>query len=151
MAKRSSLSTLLLLLASVIWGSAFLAQGMGGEHVDPFTFTGIRFLMGALVLLPIIFFSDLNKKNKGIYIPLSREQKRALLIGGVVCGCVLTVAAFLQQAALGGILGIEPTTPAKAGFITALYIVIVPILSIFLKKRAPLSVWLGVLIAALGM
>lgn len=151
MTKKSSASaTLMLLIASVIWGSAFLAQGKGAEHVGTFTFTGIRFLIGGIFLLPVIRISDFYKKKKGVYSPLQKQDLKRLFISGILCGLVLTCASFLQQAGMGGLAGIEPTSPGKAGFITALYILFVPIIGSFFKKKTPLAFWGCVAVAIVG-
>ena len=151
MTKRSSTSaSLMLLLASIIWGSAFLAQGKGAEHVGTFTFTGIRFLIGGIFLLPVIRISDFYKKKKGEFAPMQRQDLKRLFVSGIFCGLILTVASFLQQAGMGGLAGIEPTSPGKAGFITALYILFVPIIGSFFKKKTPLAFWGCVAVAIVG-
>lgn len=151
MTKRSSASaTLMLLIASVIWGSAFLAQGKGAEHVGTFTFTGIRFLIGGIFLIPVIRISDLYKKKRGEHSPLQKQDLKHLFISGILCGLVLATASLLQQAGMGGLAGIEPTSPGKAGFLTALYILFVPIIGSFFKKKTPLAFWGCVAVAIVG-
>ena len=138
---KQTVSIGLLVLTAMIWGIAFVAQSVGSEHVGPFTFLASRSFIAGIALLPVI---AIRRKTAPDAAASSRSPKN-LWMGGIACGIALAAASAFQQS------GIAYTTAGKAGFITALYIVIVPILSIFLKKRAPLSVWLGVLIAALGM
>ena len=140
--------SLLLLLTATIWGSAFVAQSVGTEYVGPFTFTATRNLLGAAVLLPVIAWLDRRKRKSGESAPETSDRKRngkLLLAGGVSCGVLLCVASLLQQA------GIQYTTVGKAGFITAMYIVLVPILGIFWKKKVGGRVWIAVLLAVAGL
>ncbi len=131
---------LLLVLTAFIWGVSFVAQTVGMEHVGPFTFNAIRFLLGGAVLLPLVRRNAARARRSQSAVP-----PRLLLTGGVLCGLALFVASTLQQ------LGIQTTSPGKAGFITALYIIIVPLLGLFLKKKPPALVWIGVVLATGGM
>ena len=140
--KKTLQSNLLLVLTALIWGVAFVAQHAGNE-IGSFTFNAVRSFVGGVALLPVIFFFD--RRNARLAVPKPPQDKKKLVIGGICCGTALAVASSLQQ------IGIGYTTVGKAGFITALYIIIVPILGIFLKKKVPLLVWLSVLIAAAGM
>ena len=118
-------NNILLVLTALIWGCAFVAQSVGMDYVGPFTFNTARFLIGAIVLLPVIWFMDRQRKTgaeKG-------AGQKTLIIGGICCGIALAVASTLQQ------WGILFTTVGKAGFITAMYIVIVPLLGIFIGKK----------------
>ena len=140
-------NSLLLLLTAFIWGVAFVAQSVGGEAVGCFTFNGVRSLIGAAVLIPVIYFLDAQKKKE-----LGEEKfleqkgdKKTLLLGGICCGVMLCIASNFQQ------FGISFTTVGKAGFITAMYILIVPILGLFMKKRVGAKVWLGVVLATVGL
>ena len=140
-------NSLLLLLTAFIWGVAFVAQSVGGEAVGCFTFNGVRSLIGAAVLIPVIYFLDAQKKKE-----LGEEKfleqkgdKKTLLFGGICCGVMLCIASNFQQ------FGISFTTVGKAGFITAMYILIVPILGLFMKKRVGAKVWLGVVLATVGL
>ena len=130
------MSVLLLLLTATIWGSAFVAQSVGMEHVGPFTFTLSRSIIGGIVLLPCILF--LGKWKKGF---ATKEE----WIGGICCGLALCVASNFQQ------VGMQYTTVGKAGFITALYVVLVPIFGIFLKKRVSLLIWGCVAVSVAGL
>lgn len=120
------MNSLLLLLAATIWGSAFVAQSVGMEYVGPFTFTFTRSIIGSVVLIPIIVL--LGKWKKGF-------ATKTECIGGICCGLALCAASNFQQ------IGMQYTTVGKAGFITALYVVIVPIFGIFLRKKIPLIIW----------
>ncbi|MBR5126795.1 MAG: DMT family transporter [Roseburia sp.] len=130
----------LLLLAATIWGVAFVAQSVGAEYVGPFTFLASRSVIGMTVLLPYIWFRDRKKENTP-----QLSNRKVLVTGGVCCGTLLFVASILQQ------IGIQYTTVGKSGFITAMYIVLVPIVSIFLKKKAGVRIWIGVILAVLGL
>jgi len=127
-------------LAALIWGMAFVAQSVGADLVGPFTFNAARAFIGFLFLLVICVFLRLREKKT-----YSREYYKDLIIGGICCGIALTLAVNLQQK------GLETTTSGKAGFITALYIVLVPIAGLFLKKKAPRLIWLSVIIAVAGL
>ncbi len=129
-------------LAAVIWGTTFVAQKIGAEDVPPFAFNAIRSVFAVIFLSFISLIIVKTRKKKGTYEPVNRKK---LIIGGFFCGFFLTIAATLQQASL------SEESAGKAGFVTALYIVIVPILGIFLKKRIPISVWISVLIAVFGL
>lgn len=131
----------MLLLASFIWGSAFVAQSVGMDYVEPFTFNFVRNIVGGLVLIPCIYLLRDRTKHEAAETP---SDKRTLLIGGVSCGVILCLASNMQQ------IGIQYTSVGKAGFITALYIVIVPIMGIFLKRSCGWKVWVGVAIALVG-
>ena len=142
-------SNLLLLITSVIWGFAFVAQ-KAGASVEPFTYNGIRFLIGGIILLPVIaIFSKKNSAKTAADKEASPEDsvasRRTLIKGGLICGVIITIASNLQQFGL-----YFDTDAGKAGFITSLYIVIVPILGIFFKKRAGIRMWLCILLGAVG-
>ncbi|MEQ2579161.1 DMT family transporter [Hominiventricola aquisgranensis] len=133
-------NNILLVLTALIWGCAFVAQSVGMDYVGPFTFNMARFLIGAIVLLPVIWFMDRQRKTgaeKG-------AGQKTLIIGGICCGIALAVASTLQQ------WGILFTTVGKAGFITAMYIVIVPLLGIFIGKKVRLLIIGCVAIAVVG-
>ena len=136
---------LILLLTALIWGCAFVAQSVSMDHVGPFTFQCTRSLLGALVLVSVFLTLDNNQKKKGTYVPPTNEQKRTQLVAGIICGIIMTIAGNLQQ------IGMQYTTAGKAGFITAMYILIVPILGLFLKKKVGLKLWGCVAIALCGL
>ena len=129
-------------LAAFIWGTAFVAQSVGADYVEPFTFNTARSAIAFLFLLVLCLVR--RKVQKGVVESATRSWKD-LAVGGTCCGVALTVASFLQQK------GLETTTSGKAGFITALYIVIVPILGVFLKKKAPRTIWISVALAVVGL
>lgn len=145
--KKSLRSSAMLTLTALIWGVAFVAQSEGTNFVGGFTFNGCRFLIGGIVLIPCIFL--LRKVNGEQWAKLSRaeqrRQRKTGIVGGICCGVVICLASSLQQ------FGIAYTTVGKAGFITALYIVIVPLLGLFLKKKVGANIWISVVIAAAGM
>lgn len=131
-----------LVLAALIWGVAFVAQTTGAKATGPYTFNCIRSFIGGIFLLPVIHISD---RRNGNPVP-SPQQKKDLLTGGICCGCILFVATTLQQ------LGLYFGVPAgKAGFFTACYILIVPILGLFFHKRCGLKIWIGVVLAVAGL
>ena len=139
---------LTLIVAAFIWGTAFVAQSVGMEFIGPFTFVAARSYIGATFLSIIIFISHILKKKKSQVQEKSEEDKKktpkTLLIGGAVCGTILCLASSLQQ------IGLQYTTVGKAGFLTALYIVIVPILGLFFGKKLNIKIILSVIIALVG-
>lgn len=133
---------LLLLLIAAIWGFAFVAQKEGGAELGPLTFNGVRSWLGGvllLVLLPVLDRLGLSRR------PATPQEKRSLWLGGVLCGLALFAATNLQQ------LGLLTTTPGKGGFITALYIVLVPVFGLLIGRRTTLFHWLGVVLAVAGL
>ncbi len=139
-------NSLLLLLTAVIWGSAFVAQSVGMDYVGPFTFLFARSVIGGVVLLPVI--AALSKSGPG-HAGESPEERRAarktLALGGVCCGAVLCVASLSQQIAL------QYTTVGKAGFLTACYILLVPLIGLLFGRRCGKLVWCGVALAVVGL
>jgi len=131
-------SNLLLLLAAAIWGFAFVAQRVGMEHLGPFTFNGIRFLLGSLSLIPLIWYFRVDS-------PTSRIGFKSEILAGLLAGIVLFTAASLQQ------IGLIYTTAGKAAFITCLYIVLVPIFGLFLGHSVGRWTWLGCMLAVVGL
>lgn len=147
MKSKKTASVLMLFLTVVIWGFAFVAQSTGMDYMGPFTFTGARFLLGGLVLLPFVpLLKVYVAKGDGPEDPAVFAGKAHYSIrSGILCGIFLFAATIAQQ------IGIQYTAVGKAGFITALYIIIVPIFGIFLHKPVRKAVWLAVLIALCGM
>ena len=164
MKKTSWKSPMLLLLTAVIWGVAFVAQSVGMDYVGGFTFNCVRSVIGGIVLIPCIFFldkvrgnsdsgkeaanenrKDVWNKSGGAKGDAKKAEQKTLLIGGICCGIALCVASNLQQ------FGIKYTTVGKAGFITAMYIIIVPLMGIFMKKMVGLKIWISVLLAVAGL
>ena len=129
-----------LLLATLIWGCAFVAQSMGMDHLGPMSFQAIRSLLAVLALLPVILLAD---RDPGRYIP--RWKAKGLWKTGLLCGLALFVAQGLQQ------VGLQYTEPGKAGFITAMYIVLVPVLGLFLRRKCGIRVWISVALAVAGL
>ncbi len=152
-------SSLILLLTASIWGVAFVAQSVGMDYVGPFTFNAVRSIIGGIVLIPCIFLLDkISEKDKKISkgnleitttnsaSPKNNHKDQSnLFIGGLCCGTLLCLASNFQQ------IGIQYTTVGKAGFITACYIILVPILGIFLGKKTGKSIWLSVILAVIGL
>lgn len=126
----------LLLSAAIIWGFGFVAQRLGMEHMGPYTFNGLRFLLGSLSLLPLIWWFS---RSSGLQLSLP------LFIGGVATGSLLFIAASLQQ------VGLQYTTVANAGFITGFYLILVPILGLVIKHKTGLNTWIGAIITLVGL
>lgn len=137
-------NSILLILTAFIWGVAFVAQSEGGDAAGPYTFNCIRSLIGSAVLIPVILMLDqLGFTSRK---PATKQEKKLLLTGGISCGIILCIASNLQQ------MGIYYGTPAgKAGFLTACYILLVPVLGLFLKKKCSLNIWIGVIITLAGL
>ncbi len=131
------------LLAAFFWGSTFVAQDIASEVVGPFTYTASRSWIGALLLLVLSF---LLRKKTAIPEEQKPKYRRNLLLGGLACGIAMTIAANLQQAGIS-----NNTDPGKAGFITSLYVVLVPIFGLFCRRRASIIVWLGTAVAVAGL
>lgn len=147
-------NSLCLLLAATIWGIAFVAQSVGMEYVGPFTFNGVRSLIGSVILVPVILLLNRPKNadsrtSSGSAASQgtapSPHKSRDLWLGGISCGIALFAASNFQQ------FGIKYTTVGKAGFITACYIVIVPIIGLFLKKKCSPFIWAAVAMALIGL
>ena len=132
--------TAALLFATIIWGSAFIAQSVGMDHIGPFTFQAVRCGLAVVFLIPCSYLLEQNKREF-----LSKWLDPRLWKVGGVCGIALFAAAGLQQ------VGLVYTTAGKAGFITAMYIVLVPILGLFLKKKPNISAWISVGLAVAGL
>ena len=141
--KKQLKGTLYLLLATVIWGSTFVAQSVSMDHMGPFTFQAARCLLGALVLVPVIWLSDRKKTDGKTF--LGRWMDRQLWKGGLLCGIPLFLACNLQQ------MGLTETDAGKSAFLTAMYIVIVPIFGIFLKRKPGKMVWISTVLAVGGL
>lgn len=139
-------SSLMLALTALIWGAAFVAQSVGMDYVGPYTFNAARFIVGGLVLVPCIFFFHKGKgRGEDADPQLQKERRRTGIIGGICCGFFLCFAATLQQ------IGVSFTSVGKAGFITSLYIIIVPLLGLCIRKKVAANVWISVAIATAGM
>ncbi len=142
----------LLLLAAAIWGFAFVAQRAGMEHIGPITFNAIRFALGALAVLPLVLArrraarrAAVETAPRAVPDAAARQRRIQPLPAGLLAGAVLTGGAMLQQA------GLVSTTAGKAGFVTGLYVVLVPLAGLFWGQRAGWSRWLGVVLAACGL
>ena len=131
------------LITAMIWGTAFVAQSVGAEYMGPFTFNAARAVIAFFFLLGLCGVRAVWRRRKGE--GGAAGSRRDLILGGLCCGTALSVASFFQQK------GLETTTPGKAGFITALYIVLVPLAGLALGKRVPRALWLGVALAVGGL
>lgn len=141
--KQQIKSSLILLLTATIWGVAFVAQSVGMEYIGPFTFNAIRCVLGGLVLIPVILV--LKKKKETGAENQEKEDKQTLWTGGIACGVILCIASNLQQ------FGIMEASVGKSGFFTALYIVMIPVIGIFIGKRPGIKLWFCVALAVVGM
>ena len=152
---RSLRSSLLLVLTALIWGVAFVAQDVAMDSMPPFAFNALRMALAALALIPVCMWNDARVRRTGAPMPtgegtsirrMSPAQRRQLLTGGAICGALLAIASSFQQLgiAAGGGAG-------KAGFVTALYIVLVPLTGLFFRKRVHALVWLAVAVSTVGL
>lgn len=141
--RTSPKNTLLLALTALIWGGAFVAQSVGNDYLGPFTFNAVRSLIGGAVLLPLIPLLGRLSGNSGRQ--QCPEDRKNLWLGGVSCGLVLAVASSAQQ------FGLLYASVGKAGFITAMYIVLVPVLGVFAKRNPGARVWAAVAVAVWGL
>lgn len=132
-----------LLICTLIWGTAFVAQSMGMDYIEPFTFQTARSIIAVVALLPVIFLMERGKKDGETF--LSRWKNPRLWKTGALCGVALFLASGLQQ------VGLVYTDPGKAGFITAMYIVLVPVLGLFLGQKCGLNIWVSVALAVVGL
>lgn len=137
-------ANLLLLLTAAIWGFAFVAQRVGSEFIGAFTFNGIRFALGSVSLVPLIFYLDKRKKSNSNECD-NKFITRKILVPGILIGSIAYAGSTLQQ------MGLIYTTAGKAGFITGLYMVIVPIIGIFLGRKIGKNSWIGIGLAVVGL
>lgn len=151
-ANKSVRGSVLLFITAFIWGTAFVAQSVGTEFVGPFTFNMSRSVLAGVFLIPVIAVIDAGKKKKSagagcaeVTVSDRKAERRTLWTGGICCGLCLCAASNLQQ------IGIKYTTVGKAGFITAMYIILVPVFSVFLNKKAGLKLWISVVTAVAGL
>lgn len=136
------IGSILLFLAATIWGAAFVAQAAAMKYMEPFTFQATRFFLGSLVLLPVIAIMDKKGNQRK---PVTKEAKKYQLFAGIICGLILFAACSPQQ------LGLMLELPTgKSGFITSLYIILVPIFGLFLKRKPSPWIWLSVALALFG-
>ncbi len=143
MKKRLS-GSIMLLLATIIWGSAFVSQSIAMDHLSPFSFQAIRCAVAVIGLMPVIFLFDVSQSGGKQFFRKWADKK--LWIAGILCGIPLFLACNLQQLGLA-----EDTDPGKSGFLTAMYIVIVPIIGLFRKKRPTIMIPISVVLAVVGL
>lgn len=134
---------LMLLLTAMIWGAGFVAQSEGMKYVDPLTMQACRYFLAGLVLLPVIALRD--RSGPSVNRPRTRAEYHHLHLCGFICGTILFVSSTIQQ------YGLMYTTVGKSGFITALYIIMVPLIGIFLHQKAGLNIWIGVVLSVVGL
>ena len=134
-----------LLIAALLWGSTFVAQSVASDAVEPFTYLASRSLLGFMFLIPVSAVKDSIAKKSGNLAKPTGKSVRTLVLGGVFCGIALTVAAGLQQ------FGMTGDNSGKAGFITAMYILLVPVLGLFLGKRTNAITWICVAMGVFGL
>ena len=138
-------ANMLLLLTATIWGFAFVAQRVGSQYVGAFTFNGIRFALGSISLIPLIIYFNKRKKNDSNNESNIEVTTKKIILPGMLVGTVLYIGSTLQQ------IGLIYTTAGKASFITGLYMVIVPVIGIFLKHKIGKNSWIGVGFAVVGL
>jgi len=136
-------SDVLLLITAIIWGFAFVAQRVGMDYVGPFTYNGVRFAIGSLSLLPLVLMAREQRSAASQILP--PPGLKTILFGGAALGLTLFVGASLQQ------IGLVYTTAGKAGFITGLYVIIVPILGLIWRQQPRIGTWIGAFLAAIGL
>ena len=139
---------LILLVAAIIWGLAFVAQDKAADTVQPFAINAIRSYIGFLFLLPVCAFVAHKRKER--LIPETVSGKKNLLLAGLICGIMLTISANLQQFGISSYPD-SAAASARSGFITAMYVVLVPIFGLFIRKKTSLNVWLAVLLSVAGL
>lgn len=139
MNRRAYRADVLMVITAMIWGSTFVAQSMGMEHIGPFLYTGLRFLLGCLVVLPLVLLARPQANAEG------RRFSKSMLTGSILLGLVLTLGINLQQ------IGLMFTTVTNSGFITGLYVILVPIFGLFIGMRSGIGTWGGATIALIGM
>ena len=140
--KKSFLGSSILLVTAIIWGSAFVAQSKGMDYLGPFSFNGIRSII-AIIFLSIVLLCIIIKNKKNPEFKLFKNRKA--LLGSIFCGIALMFSTSTQQ------IGISMTSVGKSGFITSLYIILVPILGLLLKKKVPIKIWFCVGIVLVGL
>src|SRR5665648_1077681 len=142
-------STIFLMLTAIIWGTAFVAQREGMSSIGPFMFSALRMYLGTLTLIPIIYITLYRAKLKKDYVPKSAGEEKAgnklLMQGGLWCGIIIFFAANFQQ------VGLVSTSAGKTAFITTLYILLVPLIGIFLKRKLHWYIWLAVAMGTIGL
>ena len=148
--KKSFIGSAMLFLAALIWGLAFVAQSEGAKYIGAVTFNGVRFMIGVVTLIPCVFLLDsVTKSGRRLVCVSDRRLKIGITrdewIGGALCGAVLCAATVLQQ------FGVELIGSGKSGFLTSIYVVLVPVTGVFFRRRVRLPIWLGVLAALVGV
>lgn len=144
-------SSFLLLLTSLIWGTAFVAQGAVSDVLGAFTFTAVRTFVGAAIMIPVWLIMNRVQPQEA-QRTATKEGRKTTILAGVICGIFMFLGSGLQQVGITEYMNLYGTTAVgKAGFITALYVIFVPILGLFIKKRPSFKVWVSVIIALAGL
>lgn len=138
-------STICLFITAIIWGSAFVAQRMGMDSIGPFYFSAFRMLLGTVALTAVFLISDYKNKLTKHTDEEKKKERKVLWVGGIACGIIIFFASNLQQ------VGLVSVDAGKTGFITALYIILVPIFGIFLKHKTNIFNWIGAVIGVIGL
>ena len=143
--KKNAIGIILLLLTAFIWGSSFVAQSDAMDHIGPFTMNGLRSLLAAIALfIALAIIQSAKSKKFALIYPIAPENRKKTITAGLLCGLLITAATTIQQ------FGIERTTVGRSGFITALYIIIVPLMGLMLGKRPKWNLWVAVCVALVG-
>lgn len=146
--KRKILSNIALVVAAIVWGIAFVSQEQAAKHIGTFTVTALRSLVASVAMIPLVLVT--SKINKRPVFEKSKSDRKLLVKAGVMCGVLLCIASNIQQFGIS-IYPQDVNISARSGFITALYVVLVPICGLFFKKKVGLNVWISVVIATLGL
>ena len=144
MNNKTTRNSILLLVTAAVWGAAFVAQTVGGQTIGAYSFNCVRCIIGVLVLIPVMKFLD--KKDLSPRKPKTKEDYKLLIKGGICCGVALCISTNLQQ--VGILMG---ASAGKVGFLTAVYILLVPILGLFLHKKCGINIWFAVVLALVGL
>ncbi len=148
MNKRKLISNIALIVAAMVWGIAFVSQEQAAKFVDTFTVNATRSLVASVALIPLILFT--SKKSGQPVFEKTKEDRKLLVKAGVLCGTFLCLSSSLQQFGIS-IYPADAAVSARSGFITALYVIFVPIVGLLFKRRVSISVWISVVVATIGL
>ncbi|MBP5466484.1 MAG: DMT family transporter, partial [Clostridia bacterium] len=145
MDKKRLKGSLLLFTAAIFWGSSFVAQDIGLRFIGPYGLNSLRFILGSIFLIPVVFAFGKIREKSGETKENIKEQRKKSIVPGIICGVSLAIASNFQQ------MGLIYTTPGKSGFITSMYIILVPVAGIFFHKKTKINVWIAVAISTVGL
>lgn len=148
MTKRKILSNIALIVAAIVWGVAFVSQEQAAKHIGTFTVTALRSIVASVALVPLILIT--SKINSRPVFEKTKADRKLLVKAGVMCGVLLCVASNIQQFGIS-VYPQDVNISARSGFITALYVVLVPLCGLFFRKKVGLNVWLSVVVATVGL